>query len=127
MIIHLTLKIYIQVFLFKGSLPQDVIEGRKRKSSPNFLTIRDEFPLRGFLICPQCGKMLTASLSKGRKDHYPYYHCLKGCKERHKADEINQSFENLLKALTTDDGAVMLLTELIILACFPIGWTKGLK
>ena len=92
---------------------QDVIEGRKRKVPQTFKTIRDEFPLRGFLICPQCGKMLTASLSKGRKDHYPYYHCLKGCKERHKADEINQSFENLLKAITPDDGAVMLLTELI--------------
>lgn len=79
---------------------QDIIEGRKRKVPQTFKTIRDEFPLRGYLTCPQCGLSLTASSSRGRLGTlYPYYHCLKGCKERQKAEVVNEAFENLLKDL----------------------------
>ena len=62
--------------------------------------LRDEFPLRGHLICPQCGLTLTASSSRGRRgDYYPYYHCLTGCKERQKAEVVNLAFVNLLREL----------------------------
>jgi site-specific DNA recombinase len=92
---------------------QDVIEGRKRKVPATFKTIREEFPLRGYLICPQCNRMLTASSSKGRNRYYQYYHCTKDCNERHKADEINKSFEYLLNELTLDKNAILLLCELL--------------
>ena len=79
---------------------QDVIDGRKRKVAQTFKLLRDEFPLRGHLICPQCGLTLTASSSRGRRGaYYPYYHCLTGCKERQKAEVVNLAFVNLLREL----------------------------
>ena len=39
-----------------------------------------EFPLKRFLKCPECGRHLAGSYSKGRYKRYAYYHCVnKGC------------------------------------------------
>ena len=60
--------------------------------------IRDEFPLRGYLICPQCNRNLTGSASKGRAGgKFFYYHCGGGCKERQKAFNMNTIFIDHLK------------------------------
>ncbi len=41
---------------------------------------KDEFPLKRFLMCPECGRLLAGSYSKGRYRKYAYYHCVtKGC------------------------------------------------
>jgi site-specific DNA recombinase len=34
-----------------------------------------DFPLRGFTTCGHCGHPLTGSWSKGKRQHYAYYHC----------------------------------------------------
>lgn len=39
---------------------QDIIEGRKPVNITKNVC-RDDFPLRGFLICPKCGGMMTGS------------------------------------------------------------------
>lgn len=44
---------------------------RKEKVQP-----RDDFPLRGVLTCT-CGTSMTAGYSKGKKQYYLYYRCLK--------------------------------------------------
>ena len=76
---------------------QEIIDGKKKKIPQTFKVLRDEFPLRGFLICSLCESKLTASSSKGRRGgYYPYYHCSKGCPARHKASEVNGAFEQLL-------------------------------
>jgi DNA invertase Pin-like site-specific DNA recombinase len=42
--------------------------------------MREDFPLRGFVICSACLLPYTASWSKGKKEKHPYYHCAtKGC------------------------------------------------
>jgi hypothetical protein len=92
---------------------QDVIEGRKRKVPPQFKTIREEFPLRGFLICSSCQRTLTASTSKGRNGYYSYYHCSGGCNERHKAEDVNKAFEKLLNSFGFDEGPLKLLAEIM--------------
>lgn len=48
-------KLYYQV--------QDVLDGRKRKSYKPKIYSADIMPLRGFLICPQCGELLTGMLN----------------------------------------------------------------
>ena len=48
-----------------------------------------EFPLRQFITCT-CGDKLTGSKSKGRKEHYSYYHC-KNKKCEHYARGIKKS------------------------------------
>ncbi len=37
--------------------------------------ISDDFPLRGLLVCADCGSPLTGGWSRGRNKRYPYYHC----------------------------------------------------
>ncbi|HEX8017346.1 MAG TPA: recombinase family protein [Flavobacterium sp.] len=74
---------------------QDILDGRGRKYRLKIDT-RNEFPLRGFLICPKCGKLLTASRSKGRSRYYNYYHCYKGCSLRIGSDKLTELFEQEL-------------------------------
>lgn len=79
---------------------QEVLDGKKRKERPNTKILSDEnFPLRGFLICPNCGKNITASASKGRNNRYYYYHCNATCGFRHRAEIVNNIFEEGLKLL----------------------------
>lgn len=78
------------------------------KYTPQFRTLSEidnALPLRGFLICPECGKTLTGSGSKGRagKNTYFYYHCTRFCKTRHKAREVNSLFEELLAEMKIEE------------------------
>lgn len=81
---------------------QDVLNGRK-KNIPVKNTKRNELPLRGFLVCPNCGKVMTGSASHGNGGKYYYYHCQQssGCKTRIKAEEANKKFLNYLQTFKT--------------------------
>jgi len=93
---------------------QDIIEGRKKKIPNKYQTVRDEFPLRGFLTCAQCGRTLTASSSKGKMGTlFYYYHCNKGCKERYKASQLNHQFENLLSDIKSNSQSINLFSEIL--------------
>ena len=92
---------------------QDILEGRKKNLPSSFKTIRDEFPLRGILICSKCGKHLTASCSKGKMGQlYPYYHCSQGCKERQKAELVNEAFVELLQVVQPKPNSIKLFSKL---------------
>ena len=70
----------------------------KIKSKPK--KVNETFPLRGYLICPRCGRNLSGSHSVGKVGgRYAYYHCMLGCKERQKAEVLNQQITNLMKEL----------------------------
>ncbi len=93
---------------------QDILEGRRNNIPTKFKTVRDDFPLRGFLACPRCGHTLTASISTGKSGaKFPYYHCIKGCKERHKADDINESFVEMLKDFNASPNKMMLYAAVL--------------
>ena len=56
---------------------------------------KDMPPLRGFLECPLCSRMLTGSVSKGKYYRYYYYHYSGStCKCRFKAEIANKYFED---------------------------------
>jgi site-specific DNA recombinase len=74
---------------------QDVLDGRKRTYKLKVVS-NESLPLRGSLICPDCGKLLTGSASKGRNKYYTYYHCFDGCKFRLGAETVNKQFVNEL-------------------------------
>jgi site-specific DNA recombinase len=57
-------------------------------------------PLRGFLKCPKCTRMLTGSPSKGCRGYYYYYHCSSACGVRFNADAINGAPIDTLKKYT---------------------------
>lgn len=76
---------------------QDILNGRKRKALNHKHGSKEEFPLRGNLLCKQCGRLLTASTSKGNGGLYQYYHCTNRCKERFHSDEVNKLFQQELE------------------------------
>ena len=93
---------------------QDILEGRKKKMPNKFQTVRDEFPLRGFLKCPRCGNNLTASASTGRwGGKFYYYHCSKGCKERQKAEDMNKAFIKYLIKFKSNAQSSLLTAEVL--------------
>ena len=79
---------------------QDALEGRSRTQTSTALCQREELPLRGYLECPQCGRLLTGSGSRGRNGVYYYYHCTMGCRERVKAPQVNDCFLTLLSEVS---------------------------
>ncbi len=92
---------------------QDVLDGRKKKQRTKI--IADEaLPLRGYLICPDCRKMLTGSASKGRKNYYHYYHCTSACGCRFKADHANSLFVIEIKKFIPRKEWVEIYKELVI-------------
>ena len=70
--------------------------------------INADFPLRGFILCNDCGKPLTACWSQGKNRKYPYYLCpTKGCESYRKSikrDELEEAFEGLLQGLEPSTG-----------------------
>lgn len=52
---------------------QERLKGKNRLANSKYDKDCEDFPLRGFVQCPFCGRNLTASYSKGGK--YPYYQC----------------------------------------------------
>ena len=77
---------------------QDRLNGRPKAAVRK--DISADFPLRGFVLCDDCEKPLTACWSKGRSKRYPYYYCMtKGCESRSKSirkETIEGEFDELL-------------------------------
>jgi site-specific DNA recombinase len=91
---------------------QDILNGRKRKNRTGTkVTTPETLPLRGFLICPSCGRMLTGSSSKGRNNHYYYYHCLSSCGCRFKAENANELFVRELRKFVPRPGMAELYVK----------------
>jgi hypothetical protein len=75
---------------------QHILNGNQRQKGIRE-PVKILFPLRGFLRCPLCHRKLTGSVSKGRRDRYPYYHCTTvACKGRFKAGLLNEAYEEEL-------------------------------
>ena len=93
---------------------QDILDGRKKNIPNKNQTVRDEFPLRGYLTCPQCNKNLTASASRGRAGgRFLYYHCGSGCKERQKASVINDGIVPFLAEFKANPQATTLFATIL--------------
>ena len=75
--------------------------------------INADFPLRGFVLCNDCGKPLTACWSKGKNKKYPYYLCpTKGCPSYRKSikrDELEGAFEGVLQSIQPSEGLFALV------------------
>src|SRR5690606_10499462 len=79
---------------------QDILDGRKRNTAKPKIVSMDTLPLRGFLKCPKCDRMLTGSASKGKMGkYYYYYHCSSSCGTRFRAENTNEIFEQQLQSM----------------------------
>lgn len=91
---------------------QDILDGRKRNEYLKVDT-PEVFALRGFMICAECGRQLTASASKGRNQYYNYYHCKRPCKVRFKSDEVNDYFKRHLRSYVPKPGMSKLFRAVV--------------
>ncbi len=91
---------------------QDVLEGRKKKMKTR-VVFDENIPLRGFLVCPKCGKMLTGSASRGRSAYYYYYHCTSTCGFRHKAPDANAKIVEKIREFALPIPKLQLFKEVI--------------
>lgn len=84
-----------------------------------------EFPLRGFVLCSECIKPMTASWTTGRNGKHPYYHCkTKTCAIRGKTikrSDMEAGFENILRTIKPKEKTLA-LTKAILLDV----WNKRL-
>ena len=80
---------------------QERLEGKAKV--PARKNLNEDFPLRGFVSCTDCGAPMTAYWAKGRSNRYPYYECKKkGCSsygKTFKREVVESEFEDLLRSL----------------------------
>ena len=102
-------------------IQQRLTEGAK---APARKDINEDFPLRGFILCGDCNKPLTAcwSTSKTGRKH-PYYLCsTKGCPSCRKSirrDQLEGDFEEMLAEIQPSEGLYGLVK-----AMFKDAWDK---
>ncbi len=90
---------------------QRILDGRKRPIKTKVVSM-ENLPLRGFIKCPNCERMLTGSASKSRLGrYYYYYHCSSACGARFKAEIANEAFIKQLKFLSPKPAMVELFVE----------------
>jgi site-specific DNA recombinase len=96
--------------LFDGV--QEALKGRRRKVVYQ-ISAKDELPLRGFLTCPRCSGKLTGSASTGGSGikHF-YYHCRLGCKERVKANVVNDAFSDFINGIVFKNAVEFVYSEI---------------
>lgn len=82
---------------------QDYFDGKKKTYRSKVGSL-DVLQLRGYLICPRCGKLLTGSASKGRNGKYYYYHCTSAFEARFKSENANELFSKELRKLIPRSG-----------------------
>ena len=105
-----------EVIFYKA---QEMMDGRVRdigvNSSHGVLVVApDKLPLRGFLKCTRCTRLLTGSASKGRNNYYHYYHCQPSCGCRYKAEHVNMAFVRKLREFIPKPGMAALYKEVIL-------------
>ena len=81
--------------------------GKVQRSIPT-----DSYPLRGALQC-ECGKLLSASTSIGRKQkQYSYYHC--SCGTRARQDAVEELFNEHLAASARECAELLPILKLMV-------------
>lgn len=94
---------------------QDVLDGKRRKYPKLTKTVKPEFYLRKFLVCPYCGRAITGATSKGGSGGmYPYYFCpTTGKHVRVNADEVNSAFVHYVSGLRPNEAVLQLYYEVL--------------
>ncbi len=86
---------------------QNILHGNRSKKQKHL------FPLRGFMTCPDCGCMITASMRKGHQ----YYHCTNGKKlhtgsrEHFNSEVLNREVAKKLAEFKFDEEMVEIMYQ----------------
>ncbi len=89
-------------------LAQEML-GNKR---PSKAQPEERFPLRGILKC-WCGLHMTAGFSKGKRNYYLYYRCLKHTSTNISGATLHNQFNDLLRSLSFSPGQLGKIRSLV--------------
>lgn len=94
---------------------QNGMVGNVNPARSNVKILSDEnFPLRGFFICPNCGQLVTGSASICRSSQkYYYYHCKSSCGYRYKSEIVNSKFLKVLQTLEMKESIEKYLKKIL--------------
>jgi hypothetical protein len=92
---------------------QNLINNNSKQYRVTHKKVNTKFPLKGFVLCPNCLKPLKASSSKGRSQYYSYYHCYKPCDTRYKAEDVELWMSSFLSGISLDKNVQKLLVKMI--------------
>lgn len=88
--------------------------------------ISKDFPLRNFVACSECRKLMTASWSTGRKEKHAYYRCTGiGCPNKDKSIRRDDMEKELLSILKKVIPKIQLLEY--TKAKLNLKWQKAIK
>lgn len=91
-----------------------LIRRGKHKATDNYQRNNPLFPLRGLVLCGNCGKKLSASSPKGRTKKYPKYHCKTNqCLHSIPEETMHDKFVSLLKNITPSKAILKLFNEIV--------------
>lgn len=104
-------------------IQKNLVEGARGAARADF---SEDFPLRGFVVCSECGNHMTGAWSKGKYKHYAYYRCMtRGCSQKSKSvarAKLEGGFEDMLKSLQPSKRLVDLA-----IAMFKDAWNSRME
>ncbi|GAA4334207.1 recombinase family protein [Flaviaesturariibacter amylovorans] len=93
---------------------QASLEGRlQERGFVKAKSARPEFPLRGAILCGNCGNPLTGSASKGRNGHHAYYHCNHCHAVRLRTSSVHEQVETILGEIKLNKNAATLFKMML--------------
>lgn len=72
---------------------------------------KDEFPMKGIIVCDCCGHPLRAAFSKGRNKRYLYYFCPIHRKTNLKGEQLHEVMDSLLNILSLDEDQLQFINK----------------
>lgn len=90
---------------------QQVLSGKRKPYKKPKHETNYALPLRGHLLCPECARILSGSITKNRPNgnSIPYYHCQQtkyGCNHRINANSAHSILKDYLKTLQQPEEVV---------------------
>ncbi len=83
-----------------NQIQQNLVRGARPAARKDY---NSDFPLRGFVLCDDCAKPMTAAWSRGCRQRYAYYLCdTRGCPSKRKSiprAKIEDGFADILQKL----------------------------
>ena len=95
---------------------QAILDGRNRNAAPAISRRSLEsvdFPLRRIIICNNCNHSFSGAWSKGKRQKYAYYFCVKRCSSSVTISDVETTTDKLLAKITLKDETVKLVNAFL--------------
>lgn len=78
------------------------------------ISLHEEMPLRGLILCEGCGMPLTGGRSKGKGGYYFYYRCLKCSGQNHSVIKSHKQLDQIFELLSFEQDTIKQIHDAIV-------------